>query len=204
MKTSYRSIKDVSEGLFKDRGSKFISFAYPVNDEEAVKSILNDLRKQFHDARHHCYAWKMGLEPANIRANDDGEPSNSAGKPILNQIEKYELTNILVVVIRYFGGTLLGVGGLINAYRTATEDAILNGKIVKRQVMKNIQIDFNYPEMNSVMRIIKEFKLKPTRQKFESSCEIDVSIPLGKLDKFIEKVSLIEGCRLKIQENNEL
>ncbi|PLX14682.1 MAG: YigZ family protein, partial [Marinilabiliales bacterium] len=128
----YLTISKPSEGLFKDRGSKFLAFAYPVSSEEEIKAFQEQLRSDYHDARHHCYAYMLGPKKENYRANDDGEPSSTAGKPILGQIRSFDLTNILIVVIRYFGGTKLGVGGLINAYKTAAEEALKNAKIIRK------------------------------------------------------------------------
>ncbi|MDP2112754.1 MAG: YigZ family protein, partial [Bacteroidota bacterium] len=130
MEDTYKTIEKPSEGLFKDKGSKFISFAFPVNSEDEIKDIVQSIKKEHHSARHHCYAWRLGADHLHFRANDDGEPSSTAGKPILGQIQSFDLTNILIVVVRYFGGTLLGVSGLINAYRSAALDAINQAEIV--------------------------------------------------------------------------
>jgi uncharacterized YigZ family protein len=194
MKSAYRTIKEPSEGLFKDRGSKFIACAFPVRSEEEVKEILDSLRKEYHDARHHCYAWRLGPDPVSARANDDGEPSNSAGKPILNQIEKAGLINVLVVVIRYFGGTLLGVGGLINAYRTAAESAILNSRIIRKKIQHHYALSFDYARMNDVMTVIKEHRLETYEQVFEVSCAMNFKVDLNKEETVLSKLKLIEGC----------
>src|SRR6056297_2588024 len=153
--TSYKTIKSKGEGLFKDKGSKFIALAIPVETEEEVKSALEEVRNAYHDARHHCYAYRLGPLMDIYRANDDGEPSSSAGKPILGQIRSYELTNILIVVIRYFGGIKLGVGGLIQAYKTAAEEAIRNAKIIEKKLHDIYRVSFEYSEINEVMRILK-------------------------------------------------
>lgn len=152
----YKTLKEPSEGIYKEKGSKFITYAYPIYTEEEVKPIIDELKKQYYDARHHCFAWQLGTEGDRFRANDDGEPSGTAGKPILGQIRSFELTNLLVVVIRYFGGTKLGTSGLIHAYKEATIDAINNGIIEERTVNDFYQIDFDYGVMNDVMRIMKE------------------------------------------------
>lgn len=196
MTTSFRTIATQSEGIFKDRGSKFIAIAFPVENEEEIKAIQEKLRKDYHDARHHCYAWRLGTDPTTERANDDGEPSNSAGKPILNQIVKYKLTNVLVVVIRYFGGTLLGVGGLINAYRTATEEALKSGRILRRKIQATYLLSFGYPQMNDVMTVVKEHQLETYDQKFEISCEMKVKIDLDKEKNVTGRLSLIDGCSM--------
>ena len=134
---TYRTLKSPSEGIYKEKGSKFLAFAFPVNNEGDIKEKLEEIRKAYHDARHHCYAWVLGADKSRFRANDDGEPSNSAGKPILGKLQSHDLSQILIIVVRYFGGVKLGVGGLINAYRSAADDAIQNGTIVKRR-MKTI------------------------------------------------------------------
>ncbi len=194
MKASYRTISEPSDGSFKDRGSRFLSFAYPVQHESEVKEILEQLRKEYHDARHHCYAYRIGIDPVLVRANDDGEPSSSAGKPILNQIEKYDLINTLVVVVRYFGGKLLGVGGLINAYRTATMSAIENSHIVRKKIKHLYRLTFEYPQMNDVMTIIKENQVKTYDQEFEVSCSMNISIELAREQFILSKLNSIDHC----------
>jgi uncharacterized YigZ family protein len=198
MKTSFRTISKPAEGIFKDKGSKFLAFAYPVSHEDAVKPLLEELRKKHHSARHHCYAWRMGVEEPRVRANDDGEPSGSAGRPILNQIEKADLTNILVVIVRYFGGTLLGVGGLINAYRTATENVLHCSHIVRKKMRHLYHIAFDYAQMNDVMTVMKEHQLEPFDQVFELSCTLRVEVDLDKEKLFADKMKLISGCTFNI------
>jgi uncharacterized YigZ family protein len=194
MKTCYHTIEKPSEGYFKDRGSKFIALAFPVYNETEVKDILEKLRKEYHDARHHCYAWRIGIDPVYERANDDGEPSNSAGRPILNQLEKYDLTNIVIVVIRYFGGTLLGVGGLINAYRSAAENALTSGRIIRRDVRHSYRLNFDYVQMNDVMTIIKEHQLETYDQEFELACTMVVAVDIAMEDLVLGRLKLIDGC----------
>lgn len=194
MKIAFRTIKEPSEGLFKDRGSKFNAFAFPVRNEAEIKEILDNLKKEYHDARHHCYAWRLGPNPVTFRANDDGEPSSSAGKPILNQIEKADLINVLVVVIRYFGGTLLGVGGLINAYRTAAESAIRNSRIIRKKIQHHYTLRFEYARMNEVMTVMKEYRLETYGQEFEISCAMNFTVDLDKEETVLSKLKLIEGC----------
>lgn len=196
MKGYYFTISSESDGLFKDRGSKFYAFAYPVYSEEEVKEHLDELRKKYHDARHHCYAWRLGAEGEHTRANDDGEPSSSAGKPILNQIEKKELTNVLVVVVRYFGGTLLGVGGLINAYRTATASALEKASLIKKFVYNIYELAFEYPLMNQVMKLIKEHSLETYDQVFELSCSLKVKVELEKTALVVDQFHKVLGCTL--------
>ena len=173
---TYKTIDSKSEGYFRDKGSRFLAFAYPVQSEEDISEILASLKKEYHNARHHCYAWRLGTEVITFRANDDGEPSSTAGKPILGQLLSNELTNILVVVVRYFGGTLLGTGGLINAYRTATADAISNAKIITGVIEDKYKLKFSYKEMNDVMQIIKQENLNVLNTRFELDCELDFSV----------------------------
>ena len=194
MKTSYRTIVEPVEGNYKDRGSKFLSFAYPVQHESDIRDILERLRKDYHDARHHCYAYRIGVDPVLVRTNDDGEPFSSAGKPILNQIEKHGLTNILVVVVRYFGGKLLGVGGLINAYRTATVIAIENSRIVQKKIRHLYRLTFEYSQINDVMTILKENQAETSDQVFEVSCAMNLSIELDKEQLILSKLKSIDGC----------
>ncbi|NNC69223.1 MAG: YigZ family protein [Flavobacteriaceae bacterium] len=176
---SYKTIlKPSAEIIFKDKGSKFLGYAYPILYEEQVKEIIVSLKERHHKARHWCYAWKLGLEAHRMRyrVNDDGEPNNSAGQPIYGQIVSKELTNILVVVVRYFGGTKLGMSGLINAYKTAAEMAISASKLVERTIETTYQLNFEYKDLNKVMRVIKEEQLKIIDQKMGVACEILVSI----------------------------
>ena len=144
MSDSYLTIADPTEGLFKDKGSKFLAYAYPVDNEDEIKELVQHLKKEHYSARHHCYAWRLGADKTHFRANDDGEPSSTAGKPILGQIQRLDLTNILIVVVRYFGGTLLGVSGLINAYREAAVDALEHAEIVEKLVEEIFWVEFDY------------------------------------------------------------
>ncbi len=173
---TYRTITDKSEGVFKDRGSKFFAFAFPVENEDEVNEKRTELRKKYHDARHHVYAFHIGAENPIFRASDDGEPSNSSGPPVLGQIRSYELTNILIVVVRYFGGTKLGVPGLINAYKSAAMDAIENGKIIEKIIEKSLKIEFEYPHMNEAMRLTKSDDIRIANQSFEISCSMELMI----------------------------
>lgn len=172
----YFSIESPSEGLFKDRGSKFLSFAYPIEKEEDIKAHLQQLRKLHSAARHHCYAFRLGADKSIFRANDDGEPGNTAGKPILGQIQSKDLTNVLVVVVRYFGGTLLGAGGLINAYKLAAADALNAARIVEKTVNEVYRVEFSYEAMNEVMKLVKHESLSLSAKQFEAPCFIEFSI----------------------------
>jgi len=164
---SYHSIQKAAEGIYKDRGSKFLAFAFPVLTENEIKSHLLFLRKEHPSARHHCYAWRLGADKLAYRANDDGEPSNTAGKPILGQIQANDLTNILIVVVRYFGGTLLGVNGLINAYKNAAADAIKNSVIEEKFILFEFKIEFSFDDMNFVMKILKDKDCKIISQSYD-------------------------------------
>lgn len=163
------------ETLFKEKNSKFFGYAYPVNSEDEVKAILEELRKQHSQARHWCYAWQLGTEQVNYRANDDGEPNNSAGMPIYGQIQSFDVTNVLVVVVRYFGGVKLGVGGLISAYRTSAQMALEASEIIEKTIDVHFTLQFGYQNMNKVMRVIKEKNLDIVSQKMEMDCEIIVA-----------------------------
>lgn len=198
MEDLYKTISKGGESIFKDRGSKFLGFAFHVENEEEIKSIQEKLRKNFHDARHHCYAWKLGFEGELFRANDDGEPSSSAGKPILQQITARELTNVLVVVIRYFGGVLLGVGGLINAYKLAASDAIDNSEIVEKYIEQRVSIDFDYPQTNEVMKILSDNEAKMIEQKFTEKCHFLVSVKRSKTMHLIDTLGFIHNTSAEI------
>ena len=166
MGDTFLTIKSVSEGIFKDKGSKFLSFAFPVETVDEVKTIVQQKRTEFYDARHVCYAYMLGAERATFRAVDDGEPSSTAGRPILGQINSCQLTNVLVIVVRYFGGILLGTSGLINAYKEAAAAAIENAQIEEKIVKSAIQVTFKYPQLNDIMRVVKEQDLEVSGQEF--------------------------------------
>jgi uncharacterized YigZ family protein len=192
---SYKSIASESRGLFKDNGSRFIAHAYPVETEEEVKEIVASLKKEYYDARHHVYAYRIGYKGDKFRANDDGEPSGSSGRPVLGQIDSNSLSDILVVVVRYFGGIKLGIPGLIRAYRTATADAIANAQIVEKIASKTYRIHFGYMSMNGVMKVMKDMGLEQKNQKFDMECSIDTSVRLSQIDTFLERLSDVDGCR---------
>jgi len=186
-KDTYKTITKASkEVLFKDKNSKFFGYAFPVLSEDDVKSKLELLKKQHHTARHWCYAYQIGTEDLSYRANDDGEPNNSAGMPIYGQIQSFDVTNVLVVVVRYFGGVKLGVGGLINAYKTAAQLALESSKIVTKTINKTYLIKFDYKNMNKVMRIIKEKQLKIVDQNLELDCQIQISVRKKESEKIYE------------------
>ena len=193
---TYKTIENISEGLFKDRGSKFIAHAIPVNNESQVKEHLSALRKKYHDARHHCYAYQLGFDNSSYRINDDGEPSGTAGKPIFGQILSHDLTNILIVVVRYFGGTKLCVGGLINAYKTSAKDALNNAKIIEKTINEVYEIIYDYPVMNAVKKIIKEENITQVSQKFDLNCKIKFLIRKNNSSRIYEKFMKIKGLKI--------
>lgn len=176
MEDTYSTIKAPCEGLYKEKGSRFIAFAYPVHSEEQVRVLVAGLKEKYYDARHHCYAWRLGADKKNFRANDDGEPSSTAGRPILGQILSNDLTNVLIVVIRYFGGIKLGVSGLINAYREAASDALYHAEIIEKTVDEQLSIRFSYLVLNDVMRIVKEEGPEVLERDFELECKMLLSI----------------------------
>lgn len=173
---TYKTIEIPSEEvLFKEKNSKFYGYAFPVTNEEQIKERISELKKQHHAARHWCYAFQIGTENKYYRANDDGEPNNSAGAPIYGQIQSFDVTNILIVVVRYFGGVKLGVGGLISAYKTAAQLALENATIVEKTIDVHFLITFDYKNMNKVMRVIKEHQLQIISQKMEMNCQIEIA-----------------------------
>ncbi|MCB9284509.1 MAG: YigZ family protein [Lewinellaceae bacterium] len=182
-KDSYKTIATPSSGEFKDRGSKFIATAYPVGDEEEALGKVAESRKEHPKARHHCFAWRFGVDGQRFRANDDGEPSGTAGRPILGQIDSFELTNIVVIVVRYFGGTLLGTSGLIQAYRESTAEALRQATIEERVVELTCRIRFDYAHMSPVMNAIKKLGYTMTRQDFGEHPEVDIAIRLGEREQ---------------------
>ncbi len=194
---AYRSIQAPSQGLFKDNGSRFIALAYPVETEAEVKAIVAGLKKQYHDARHHCYAYRLGYKADLFRANDDGEPSGSAGRPILGQIDSLGLSDVLVVVVRYFGGIKLGIPGLIRAYKTSTADALQQAVIVEKIASRRFRIHFDYLSMNAVMKVLKDMDLPQTGQEFGEQCSLETKVRLSAVDAFLERlqgVARLEEC----------
>jgi len=193
---TYHTIKKPTTGLYKDKGSKFIALAHPVASEDEIKSRLEEIRKEYHDARHHCFAWVIGHDKLAHRFNDDGEPSGTAGRPIFGQIQSKDLTNILVVVVRYFGGTKLGVPGLIKAYKTATREALEEADITTLTVNDIYELSFEYPLMNDVMRVIKDESLKVENQDFQLSCKLSFSVRKNISNRIYERFSNIHGVKI--------
>ena len=194
----YQSISHPSEGLYRERGSRFIALAFPIRDEAEISPILDDIRRKYHDARHHCYAWRLGIAGEPYRVNDDGEPSGSAGRPIHGQMLSMELSDVLVVVVRYFGGVKLGVSGLINAYRQATREALNNSTVCTRELRSRFELDFAYPRMNDVMRFIREEGLDIESNDFAENCRVVASARNGNAERIKKRAAAIYGmeCRL--------
>ena len=190
---TYKTIKSLAEGLYKEKGSRFVAIAIPVSDQEAIKPILDKIRKEHHEARHHCYAYMIGHERTNWRVNDDGEPSGTGGRPILGQINSYGLTNLIIVVSRYFGGTLLGVSGLINAYRSAALSALQNADQVERTLQEYYEITYPYISMNDVMRILKDESIDQSQQSFALECRILINFRVSAKEKILHRLSRIDG-----------
>lgn len=186
MITEYRTITKESFGEFKDKGSRFLAFAYPMKTMDELKERLEPLQKEHHKAVHHCYAYRLGTDGLQFRANDDGEPSGSAGRPILGQIDSAELTDILVIVVRYFGGTLLGVPGLINAYKTATVEALQAADIVVQEVQKNVLVQCEYANLSEVLRVAKQYGTTIIKQDLQLTCKLQISIPLAQYTACLE------------------
>jgi uncharacterized YigZ family protein len=189
MTDEYRTISGTSEGYYTEKRSKFLAFAHHVEDVAEVKDIVAGYRKKYYDARHVCYAYMLGAERLEFRANDDGEPSSTAGKPILGQINSNELTNILIVVVRYYGGVNLGTSGLIVAYREAAADALAHATIETRQVEEIVKYSFAYPQMNDVMRIVKDMNPRIVSQTYDNTCEIVLSIRKSEAEQLKSKLA---------------
>ncbi len=197
-KDSYLTIDGNAEAIFKEKSSKFLCYAFHVESEEEIAAYLEPLRKRYYDATHHCYAWRLGPYGERFRANDDGEPSSTAGKPILGQLLSREITNCLIVVVRYFGGTKLGVPGLIAAYKESAATALDAANIVERTVDTHIKVDFSYIVMNDIMRIIKEEQPTINEQIFDNLCTIKLSIRNSKADIILGRLRKVEGAIVEI------
>ena len=197
MSDTYKTITTLAEGIYKEKGSKFLSFAIPVGDVEEVKDIVKEFRKRFFDARHVCYAYMLGVEKTEFRANDDGEPSGTAGRPILGQINSRELTNVLVIVVRYFGGILLGTGGLVTAYKEATADALHQAEIIEKTVEVTVTVHFDYMLMNNVMRIVKDTNAVVVSQDFDNDCIMQISIRKQDAELLTSKLEKVIGINIE-------
>lgn len=197
MSDTYQTIKKTGEGLYKEKGSKFIAFAYHVTSEEEIKKQLDALHKEYYNARHICYAYRIGYDKdALFRINDDGEPSSTAGKPIFGQILSYDLTNILIVVIRYFGGTKLGVSGLINAYKSSAKEAILETEIITNVRTETLCLHYGYQLTNEVMRLSKEHHFDIVKQEFEHDCKLYIAVKLSEVERMRQMLLKVPGLSL--------
>lgn len=194
---TYKMLSAPGEGLYKEKGSKFIATAFTVTSEEEVKQALAEVKKKYYDARHHCYAYMIGPDKSRFRSSDDGEPSGTAGKPILNQILSKDVTNVCVIVVRYFGGIKLGVSGLINAYKTAARDALDNAVVIEKTVDEVYSLEFAYPLMNDVMRVMKEEGLEQRNPRFEIDCYLEFSTRKNNADQIVAKFKNIFGVTIK-------
>lgn len=203
MADTYLTISKISEGLYKEKGSKFLAFAIPVRTLDEIKAILEEKRKAFHDARHVCYAYILGPEGKEFRANDDGEPSGTAGRPMLGILQSYNLTYTLLIIVRYFGGTKLGTSGLINAYKESANDAIVNNEIIEKTIDKMLVVKFEYPFLNEIMKIVKEEEPTIINQEFEMECSMTLSIRQRDYDRLknkLEQAAITQKSILKIEE----
>ncbi|MCO6174032.1 YigZ family protein [Flavobacterium sp. NRK F10] len=202
-KDTYRTLAQASpEILYKEKNSKFFGYAFPIQNEDEVKDILTEIKKQHFSARHWCYAFQTGTEKIYYRANDDGEPNNTAGMPIYGQIQSFDLTNVLIVVVRYFGGVKLGVGGLISAYRTAAQMALEASDIIEKTINKHFIVSFDYKNMNKVMRIIKEKNLDIVHQKMELSCEIEIATRKKNAETIFDIFNTLYEVTIKEKESD--
>jgi uncharacterized YigZ family protein len=199
---TYKTIGAPAEGLYKEKGSKFIAYAFPVSNEEQIKEITARLKKDHHSARHHCFAWRLGPDLKLFRVNDDGEPSGTAGRPIFSQIQQHSLTDILVVVVRYFGGILLGTSGLTNAYKQAASDVLTNAVIVEKVVETAIEINFDYLAMNDLMTVLKEFQIEIKESHFDLNCKVKILVRKQLTAIVIEKLGKIDRLNASIIVDN--
>jgi uncharacterized YigZ family protein len=197
MTDTYKTIKSISEGLYKEKGSKFMAFAHPVSSVEEVKTLLEGYRKTYYDARHVCYAYSLGPMGGEYRANDDGEPSGTAGKPILGQIQTFGLTNVLVVVIRYFGGILLGTGGLVVAYKSAANKALSEATVLEKTIDVEFHIRFEFPSMDTVLRVVRKLDARIISQNYETDCHMCVQIRKNESERLKEALEKVETLRFE-------
>lgn len=195
---TYKTIAAPSEGLYKEKGSKFLAFAYPVHNIDEIKLHLEQLRKDYFDARHHCYAYILGPRKDAFRANDDGEPSGTGGRPIHGQMLSADLTDTLIVVVRYFGGILLGASGLANAYKTAARDAIDHATIIEKTIDARYRLGFEYVAMNDVMRILKDYDLKPENPQYDMDCTLEVSIRQSLSVRFYDDIKELRTVKIEV------
>ncbi|MBR1719627.1 MAG: YigZ family protein [Phocaeicola sp.] len=197
MDDTFKTIAAPAEGTYSEKRSKFLAFAIPVRTQDEVKELVKEYQKRYYDARHACYAYMLGHERKDFRANDNGEPSGTAGKPILGQINSNELTDILIIVVRYFGGIKLGTSGLIGAYKTAAADAIANATIIEKTVDDDVTVFFEYPFLNDVMRIVKEEEPQVVEQMFEMDCKMTLRIRRSKMERLLSRLEKVETARIQ-------
>ena len=195
---TYKTLQAPSEGLYNEKGSKFLAYAFPVSTEQQIKEIITQLKKEHHSARHHCFAWRLGAENQSFRINDDGEPSGTAGRPILGQIQKQELTDILVVVVRYFGGVLLGTSGLTNAYKLAANEVLKNATIIAKIIKYPVEINFDYLATNELMQVLKEFGIEITESHFDLKCRVKIMVRKELTAIVLEKLNKTENLNAVI------
>ncbi len=204
MKDSYNTIKSEAEGLYKEKGSKFLAFSFPVKTEDEIKETLERFHKDYHNARHICYAYKLGYDDNSpFRMNDDGEPSGTAGKPIYGQILSHELTDVLIIIVRYFGGTKLGVSGLINAYKTAAQEAIEASAIIQRIRTRPLTVKYDFSLTNEAMRIVKDYDLELIKQEYDTACHLTVAIRLNDYDRAKDVFDKVYGIEIEEQQAEE-
>ena len=198
----YKTITSISHGIYKEKGSRFVSIAIPISDQEEIKPIIDRIKKEHHEARHHSYAYMIGHKRNIWRVNDDGEPSGTAGRPILGQINSFGLTNLIIVVSRYFGGTLLGVSGLLNAYRSAAESALKNAELTEKTVNEYYEISYPYISMNDVMKILKEENIGQSEQSFDIECRILLNFRVSAKEKVLNRLARIDGLNYRYIETH--
>lgn len=194
---SYLTIKATSQGIYKDKGSRFIAFAHPISNPDEAKSFLEKLRKEHHSAKHHCYAWMLGLRRQTFKVNDDGEPAGTAGRQILGQINSFRVTNLIIVVVRYFGGKLLGKSGLISAYRSAAESALANSEIIEEYLYEYYRLVFPYSVLNDIMKILKDNQLFRVDYEAGEDCRITIGFRASEREKILNEFSRVEGLKFK-------
>jgi len=202
MEDTYRTIEKPAEGIYRDRNSRFLAFGYPVETTDQVHEILGTLKKKYHDARHHCYAYRIGPEKEAFRMHDDGEPSGTAGKPIYSQLVSHRLVNVLIVVVRYFGGTLLGAGGLINAYRSAAGDMISKASVVDRYLVNRYHLSFPYEKLSLVMKVLKDENVVPAAPEYDVNCTLIVGVRRSLSDHVLGRLSLIGNLTAELIQND--
>lgn len=195
---TFKTLAEKGNGDFRDRGSKFLGFSFPVNNREEIKEHLKALKEQHPKANHHCYAWRLGTTGNDFRANDNGEPSGSAGRPILGQIDSAGLTNVLIVVVRYFGGTLLGIPGLINAYKTTASESLAQSTIVEKAITTNYQLQFDYTHLNDIMILIRKYQAEIKRQQMELFCVYEIAVPIRQQKAFEEQAGATHGLIINV------